>query len=102
MRTNHQSPKAKTNQPLHSLSFIRIHSLCLSFLVLILINSLYLSNFEKNGLVSPIDFFTNTLALLIYFSIPVVANHMKSLGAHTADGKRQMPDGKRQTVDGRQ
>ena len=33
-----------------------------------------------------VNFVTNTLALLVYFAIPLVANHMRSLGAQIADG----------------
>ena len=35
-----------------------------------------------------VEFGTNTLALLVYFFVLVVANHMRFLGAQTADGKQ--------------
>ena len=41
-------PKSNKYQPFHSLSFVQIHSLHLSSLLLILINLLCLLSFEKN------------------------------------------------------
>ena len=54
--------------------------------VLILINTFRSLSFEKIRLALLIEFGTNTLASLTYFAIPVVANHMRSFGAQTADG----------------
>ena len=65
------------------------HLLCFSILLLILINSLRSLIFENIGLASLIDFGTNTLASLVYFSIPVVANNMRSLGPYLADSNRR-------------
>ena len=81
--------ESQKNQSLHSLSFVQIHLLCSSILVLILINLLCLLSFGNIGLALLVEFGTNTLASLIYFPIPVVANHMRYLGAQTANCNRQ-------------
>ena len=47
-------------------------------------------SFEKSGLDSLVKFGTNTQASLVYFSIPVVAKHMGSLGAQTVDGRQSL------------
>ena len=65
------------------------HSLHSSILLQILINSLLSLIFKNIRFASLVEFGTNTLASLMYFSIKVVANHMRYLGAQAADSNGQ-------------
>ena len=48
-----------------------------------------LVEFRKQiGLASLVEFGTSTLALLVYFSITYIANHMRSLGMQTVDSRK--------------
>ena len=49
-----------------------------------------LVEFQKIGLTLLVEFGTNTLDLPVNFAIPVVANHMRSLGAQKADDRRSL------------
>ena len=71
---------------LHLLSFVQIHSICLSILVLILINSLRSLSFEINWAHVARRVCYKYTRFSHIFSIPVVANHMSYLGAQTTDG----------------
>ena len=42
---------------------------------------------KKTRVASLVDFGTNTLVSLVYFSNPVIANNMRSLGVQTADDR---------------
>ena len=44
---------------------------------------------KKTRVTLLVEFGTNTLVSLVYFAILVVANHMRSLGAHSADSNEQ-------------